>query len=66
MKKHALKARVADERDSVWYDELTRLNNDLATAHREQAKTAVELAPLERAAKTLQHGAGTVRVRCFA
>ena len=39
-------ARAADERDSVWYNELTRLNNDLATAHREQAKTTVELARL--------------------
>ena len=46
MKKHALKAHVANERDNVWYDELTRLNNDLATAHREQAKTAAELARL--------------------
>ena len=43
---YALLARVAADRDSVWYDELTRLNNDLATAHREQAKTTLELARL--------------------
>ncbi len=46
MKEHALRARVADELDSVRYDDLTRLNNDLTTAHRELAKTTAELGRL--------------------
>lgn len=44
MKEHAAQARVGDARDSARYDELTRLNNDLATAHRQLAKTTTELA----------------------
>jgi len=46
MKDHALQARRRDERDSAQYDEISRVNNALATAHRELAKASVELARL--------------------
>ncbi|MEO8603995.1 MAG: HAMP domain-containing sensor histidine kinase [bacterium] len=46
MTEHAGQSRDRAERDSSQYDDLTRLNNDLATAHRELAKTSAEMARL--------------------
>ena len=43
---HVGASRDRVERDSAQYDELTRLNNDLATAHRELARTTAELSRL--------------------
>ena len=46
MKEHAIHTRVEDARDNLRYDDLTRLNNELATAHRELARTTAELGRL--------------------
>ena len=46
MKEHAIHTRAEDARDNLRYDDLTRLNNDLATAHRELARTTAELGRL--------------------
>ena len=46
MKDHAEQTGVEDRRDDLRYDDLTRLNNDLATAHRELARTTAELGRL--------------------
>lgn len=46
MKDLSLQARAQTERDSVYYDELSRLNNELATSQRELARRNAELARL--------------------
>lgn len=46
MKDLSLQVRAQAERDNVHYDELSRLNNDLATSQRELARRNAELARL--------------------
>ncbi|HEY9422623.1 MAG TPA: HAMP domain-containing sensor histidine kinase, partial [Thermoanaerobaculia bacterium] len=46
IKEASLQTRTQVDRDNVYYDELSQLNNDLATAQRELAKSNNELARL--------------------